>query len=673
MEKPRLSIVVPVYNEERTVGQIIDRIHAACGAWAECIFVDDGSTDGTLRILREKAGPRDHVLTKPNGGKGSAVRMGYAHATGVYTIVQDADLEYSPEEIPALLAKAEGDRLPVVFGSRRLKQQKQFAHLLAFIGGSILTHICNILYGTRLTDQPTCYKMVRTDILHSLVLWANDFRFDPELTALLARRGIPIAEHPISYHPRSFAEGKKIGLKDWFLWVWELLRLWKFPLSVIFLGITCLLLVFLWLPGVQNPVVSDTVLYARLGQSLWTEGRYAIDGVPYAKHLPLHAFLSYPLTASFGMRLGMHLSSLLGGYGVLVMSFLLLRRLVSPLVGMLTTLAVLFHPGFLFMAVAGSADLLFTTLFLMMLFALSRGEHSERWFFVAGILAGLASVTRYNGLPFFLLIPLHAFLRRRTLLRSGWLWCGLLCGGLLLGVWFLRNALIFGNPLFTAYTTELASESDGLIRQLLSNIGYYALPYHNIFALLPFAVLGLLVYGKQQLLLSIGMVAAWIFTSFWWVQAMRFAFPGYVSLLAFAVLGLLFLIRRFPSRVVWIPVFFVIAFIQGTSVCLYTYGACNAWFDRTIGLLPRDMKLSTEGFHTWNQARDFLNARAPKGATVAVRWEIVFNTDIFRKDLQVVVDGCPAYRITQRPEVRDEILFATDDRPVTYVTLQRCP
>lgn len=225
METARLSIIVPAYNEERTVGQIVDRLHAACGAFAECIFVDDGSTDRTLQILQEKAGPHDQVFTKRNGGKGSAVRMGYAHATGIYTIVQDADLEYSPEEIPALLAKVEGEHLPVVFGSRRLKKQKQFAHLPAFIGGSALTHFCNFLYGTYLTDQPTCYKMVRTDILHSLVLRANDFRFDPELTALLARRGIPIVEYPISYHPRSFAEGKKIGLKDWFLWMWEFLRL----------------------------------------------------------------------------------------------------------------------------------------------------------------------------------------------------------------------------------------------------------------------------------------------------------------------------------------------------------------------------------------------------------------------------------------------------------------
>ncbi|MBI3331335.1 glycosyltransferase family 39 protein, partial [Candidatus Peregrinibacteria bacterium] len=229
----------------------------------------------------------------------------------------------------------------------------------------------------------------------------------------------------------------------------------RFP-SFPFLGVACFLLVLLWLPGVQNPVVSDTILYARLGRSLWTTGTYAIDSVPYAKHLPLHAFLSYPFVSLFGMRLGMHLSSLLGG----------------PLVGALTTLVVLFHPGFLFMTIAGSADLLFTTLFLAILFALSFVKDSPGWLFVAGVLAGLASITRYNGMPLFLLILVYVFAERRSLLRPLWLWGGLLCGGSILSMWFLRNFLVFGNPLFTAYTTELVTESDGPLRQLLMNVWY---------------------------------------------------------------------------------------------------------------------------------------------------------------------------------------------------------
>ncbi len=223
--RPKLTIVVPVYNEEATLAVIMDRLFRACGDGAECIFVDDGSKDRSLAILREKARPCDTVLTKPNGGKGSAVRMGYAHAQGEYCVVQDADLEYSPEEIPALLALAEREGAQAVFGSRRLKSQKQYVHLSFFLGGSLLTLLCNALYGTRLTDQPTCYKMVRTDILRTIPLRENDFRFDPELTCHLALRRIKILEYPVSYHPRTVAEGKKICWKDWFRWVWVFLRM----------------------------------------------------------------------------------------------------------------------------------------------------------------------------------------------------------------------------------------------------------------------------------------------------------------------------------------------------------------------------------------------------------------------------------------------------------------
>ncbi|MBI3331797.1 glycosyltransferase family 2 protein [Candidatus Peregrinibacteria bacterium] len=223
MQKPSLSIVMPIFNEERTLRQIIGRVHAACPD-AEVIFVNDGSTDGSLAILQELARPasvesgrpQDHVLIKENGGKGSAVRMGYNKASGRYVIVQDADLEYDPEEIPAMLRTAEESDLPAMFGSRRIIDQHQYAHIKFYIGGVILTGIFNLLYGTRLTDQPNCYKMVRRDILQSLPLIENDFRLDSELAALLARRGIPIAEYPTSYHPRSVAEGKKITWVDFF-------------------------------------------------------------------------------------------------------------------------------------------------------------------------------------------------------------------------------------------------------------------------------------------------------------------------------------------------------------------------------------------------------------------------------------------------------------------------
>jgi len=216
---------MPVFNEERTLETITRRVFAACGDFAEVIFVDDGSTDRSSAILRSLARPRDTVITKRNGGKGSAVRAGYRVARGGYVIVQDADLEYSPGEIPAMLAYAEERGLGALYGSRRRKKQKQFVHLATFIGGTMLTCIFDVLYLRRLTDQPTCYKMVRLDVLRTLPLCENDFRYDPEITCLLARRGVHIAEYPVSYTPRSFAEGKKICWKDWFKWVWVFVKL----------------------------------------------------------------------------------------------------------------------------------------------------------------------------------------------------------------------------------------------------------------------------------------------------------------------------------------------------------------------------------------------------------------------------------------------------------------
>ncbi|MBI2636104.1 glycosyltransferase family 2 protein [Candidatus Peregrinibacteria bacterium] len=223
MNPTRLTIIVPAYNEERTISDIVARLRETC-PFAQLILVDDGSHDQTLRMLREKAGPGDIVLTKPNEGKGSAVRMGYAHATGVYTIVQDADLEYNPEEIPAVLEMAERQELPAVFGSRRIHDERKYAHIKYYLGGRLLTGIFNLLYGTHLTDQPNCYKMVLTCVIKTLPLRENSFAFDAELAAMLARRKIPIAEFPTSYNPRTVEEGKKIGWKDWFRAVWVFVR-----------------------------------------------------------------------------------------------------------------------------------------------------------------------------------------------------------------------------------------------------------------------------------------------------------------------------------------------------------------------------------------------------------------------------------------------------------------
>ena len=159
---------------------------------------------------------------KRNAGKGSAVRLGFAHASGTYVVVQDADLEYDPGELLPLLQEAEMRDLPAVYGSRRLFVRPPVAHIKYYIGGVLLTYWVNLLYDVWLTDQNTCYKLVRTDLVRTFPFCQSDFRLDCEMTVYLLRRGHRICELPISYFPRTAADGKKIGYRDWLRSMWLL-------------------------------------------------------------------------------------------------------------------------------------------------------------------------------------------------------------------------------------------------------------------------------------------------------------------------------------------------------------------------------------------------------------------------------------------------------------------
>ena len=217
-EEPVISVVIPLYEEN--ILSLYRLLRDACDSLEkpyEIIFVDDGSKDASLDIMKKRARPQDTVLTKPNGGKGSAVHNAIPHITGVYTIIQDGDLEYDPADIPILLQRAEQESLPVLYGSRRLMQhEREYAKWIYYLGGNVVTAITNILFRSSLTDMMTCYKLIRSDLFKALPLRTNDFRLEPEITGLLLLRGVTIEEVPINYHPRTREEGKKIGWKDFF-------------------------------------------------------------------------------------------------------------------------------------------------------------------------------------------------------------------------------------------------------------------------------------------------------------------------------------------------------------------------------------------------------------------------------------------------------------------------
>jgi glycosyltransferase involved in cell wall biosynthesis len=214
----RVSFLVPAYNESATIEPLLDAVWAL-GLDKQLVVVDDGSTDGTADIVERWRKGRDGVvfLRQENLGKGAAVRAAIPHADGDISVIQDADLEYDPADVPALIEPIERGVADVVFGSRLSGGRPQRAYLFwHLVGNRFLSLLTNVLYNTTLSDMETGYKAFRTEVLRSLDLRQNDFAIEPEITAKICKRKLRVYELPIAYYGRTYAEGKKITWRDGF-------------------------------------------------------------------------------------------------------------------------------------------------------------------------------------------------------------------------------------------------------------------------------------------------------------------------------------------------------------------------------------------------------------------------------------------------------------------------
>lgn len=225
----KLSIVIPVFNEEQTLAALLDKvIEAKISIPKEIIIVDNKSKDKSPEIAKDYAQRYPYikyVLENEVQGKGAAVKRGFKEATGTIIIIQDADLEYDPNEYQSLINPILEGKAKVVYGSRRLKKEnKQYSGFSFYLGGVAVTWATKVLYLTNITDEPTCYKVFRTDVIKNMTILGNRFEWEPEITAKVIKQGIKIYEVPISYYPRAEEEGKKIKWKDGVEAIWTLVK-----------------------------------------------------------------------------------------------------------------------------------------------------------------------------------------------------------------------------------------------------------------------------------------------------------------------------------------------------------------------------------------------------------------------------------------------------------------
>jgi len=221
----KLSVIIPLYNEKTTIFKVIEKVRAV-SLEKEIIIVDDFSIDGTRDAIKVLENDSDIKIAyhDKNRGKGAAIRTAIELITGDIVVIQDADLEYEPNDYLELVKPIMEGTASIVYGSRQLGMSSGRSHVSFYLGGRFLTILTNLLYGSNITDEPTCYKVFKADLLTTISLKCKRFEFCPEVTAKVLKRGIPIVETPIHYYPRKKSEGKKIRWKDGVHAMWTLFK-----------------------------------------------------------------------------------------------------------------------------------------------------------------------------------------------------------------------------------------------------------------------------------------------------------------------------------------------------------------------------------------------------------------------------------------------------------------
>ena len=221
----KLSIIMPIYNEAKTLEQIVEKVQKV-PVEKEIIMVDDGSSDGTRDVLKKYNNVQNIkvIYHEKNMGKGSTIRTAIKYISGDVVIIQDADLEYDPADYIKLIEPIRNKETKVIYGSRLLNPENKHSYNRYLLGGKLVTFVTNILFAQKLTDEPTCYKVFNAEFLSSLPLTCKRFEFCPEVTAKVAKKGIKIKEIPIQYYPRNFEEGKKIKWHDGLEAIWTLIK-----------------------------------------------------------------------------------------------------------------------------------------------------------------------------------------------------------------------------------------------------------------------------------------------------------------------------------------------------------------------------------------------------------------------------------------------------------------